>query len=94
MIKIDKKIPIPEDILENKLQNRRNSKYPWAIMVPGDSFFIPMKKTPADTKQIAAKLAYNRSRAYPKEAYVTNYDEKEKGARIWRIKKGGRIKQP
>lgn len=38
MFAVDKGIPVPKDIRENK----RNNKYPWKNMEIGDSFFVPL----------------------------------------------------
>lgn len=69
---IDKGIPIPPRSCA--------SKYPWADMKVGDSFFVPGNKTRCEAVQAAAKYRSQRTA----EKYVTR--TKPNGVRVWRAK--------
>lgn len=66
-IKIDKNVPIPS-------AQRKGSKYPWAQMQVGDSFFVPGK----------AKGLYQAAKANNIKITVRTVKEKGKeGVRVW-----------
>ena len=73
MIKIAKKVPIPE-----VTGRGRKAIYPWKQMKVGDSFFVPNKTT----QQFGASLGQARLRLKMK---FTQRTEKS-GVRVWRIK--------
>lgn len=70
-IKIDRNIPVPS----------RNTRYPFAEMQVGDSFFVPAKKV--GTLLSASYAFRKKSDAFDRKfcARAENY-----GARIWRVK--------
>ena len=69
MVKIEKKIPIPE----------YRSKYPFASMEVGDSFYMEIDP------QILSSAAWHWSRYKNNESKFKTRKE-GKGARCWRIK--------
>lgn len=73
-IGIDKNVPIPT-------KADRTTKYPWADMEIGDSFFVPKanKNTIASTSA-AASVKYRHS--YKTVEVVQG---RTKGVRVWRI---------
>lgn len=75
-IKIDKGIPIPE--------RRTHTKFPFADMEIGDSFFVPAKQTKMST--LAARVSVARKRHAPRSFLLAKVTEKKiEGTRVWRI---------
>jgi hypothetical protein len=69
-IEIDKGIPIPT--------GRCQSRYPFAQMKVGDSFFVETNRSSA-----AKSAIKDRRRRFPNERYVSR--KKPTGTRIWRV---------
>jgi hypothetical protein len=76
MITIDKGIPVPP-------LRMRHSKYPWAEMVVGDSFFI--EAAAADLKARAANLSRGATSAGKQLGRRFTVRKADGGVRVWRI---------
>jgi hypothetical protein len=70
VIAIDKGVPLPPDM-------RGSGKYPWRIMEPGDSFFVPG----ADARKFSAQVTRM------KEVTGRDFTSRpvEGGVRVWRV---------
>ncbi len=91
---IEKGLPIPAYIRGNGL---KGSKYPFAKMEIGDSFFVPVKGimgNPVTRKQLAQlqRSLCQTARKYRQHGHPefkvstrTINTDKEKGVRIWRV---------
>lgn len=80
-------IPIPTDTKGSPFvrPNGLIKVYPWASMLPGDSFFVPYDEMPASgTNSFYAALS--RYRALYDKTYTILAREVEGGVRIWRTK--------
>ena len=73
MMKIDKGVPIP-------LKGARGSKYPFAEMVVGESFFVP-EKTPSQITPIGIHHAKRLGFKFTPRTVIENGI---KGVRVWR----------
>jgi hypothetical protein len=71
MIVIDKDVPLTK-------QTARKSKYPFAIMVVGDSFVAPLK--PASLRSVANSFAKTQG-----DTVKFAVRAEGEGARIWRV---------
>ena len=67
---IDKGIPIPP--------KHHRSKYPFAQMKPGDSFFVPGGK-----RSTISSAVKDRRKNNPGEEWT--YRTKDNGVRVWRV---------
>lgn len=74
MFEIEKGITIPE-----RRTGGRKAKYPFDKLEPGDSFFVPGKKSMGSTVQSAMKR-YNI-----KLVAVTREEKGVVGVRVWRL---------
>lgn len=73
MIEIEKGVPMPADAGQGP------SKYPWALMEIGDSFFVPNGDRVATVRQQAAKKGGQLGRKFTVSAKGQNG-----GVRVWR----------
>ena len=75
MIKIEKDVPIP-------LRPRgKPSKYPWADMEPGDSFFVP--------GVLPAKISGSVGAARNRHGFRLTMRAENGGTRVWRLPADG-----
>ena len=70
-MKIDRDIGLPS------IRSTRRSKYPWASMKPGDSFFVPHGRI-NNLCKLAARRAKIDGRLYTSR-------QVEGGVRVWRV---------
>ena len=78
-ITVDHGVPIPPK--HNGPRKGRGSKYPFASMKPGDSFFLPGTKETVRTSVIACGLGHSPKAKFASRAVTEN---KVRGFRIWR----------
>lgn len=88
VFKIDKGVPIPEDV------RYRPMPYPFDKMQPGDSFLITMKGATRKPKQVAGNVyqAFTRWRGRDREGrkhlrIAYRVDSASKSIRVWLIQR-------
>jgi hypothetical protein len=76
---VEKGVPIPAAGKPFRVRRRGNRRYPWHLMEPGDSFFVPCKKE-------EARLIQSGMHSGAKGARLTVTTRKLPGGiRCWRL---------